>query len=535
MRGKELLRLVWMNINQNRFKTIMTSIGIVVGAATIVMVIGIGRGGKMDVEEQFSSLNAGAIDVTYEWEDEESSSGFRPGNFFGGSMPGAGMMGDQNPFNSGNSDSGNEMSGNSFQGGGMPAGGFGTGRPDMGATSGEDRSDMQKLPEADSGETPEQSGDAEQPEGAELPEGAEQPEGAEAPESMEMPEDTELSESEETESETSVIDERMNQEEIILTSSDVSDIETFVSGIRGAMISYTTRSAVEGGELTNEQTYTIAGVKENYLELSNLSMAAGEFLTDAQEEAKQRVCVLGASAVKELFENAEEAVGSQIYIDDRAYTVVGVLETTGLVSAEISPDTAILVPYDTGNKYITGGEISPVLTVLAESVDTLDSVIASVKTVLEENYKNAEFTFSDAGSQMEAAQSSNEILTLLLSAVAVIVFIVGGIGIMNVLFVSVRERTNEIGILKALGASKQTILLLFLLESAAISFIGGWLGIMVSFLITPIVRYYGVRVELNAFAWMTALAFAVIAGTLFGIYPAWKASCMEPVEALNEE
>ena len=136
---------------------------------------------------------------------------------------------------------------------------------------------------------------------------------------------------------------------------------------------------------------------------------------------------------------------------------------------------------------------------------------------------------------MEAALASNQILTMLLTAMAVIVFLVGGIGIMNVLFVSVKERTNEIGILKAIGCSRRTILLEFLLEAAAISLIGGLLGMAVSVGITPLVQYFGVRVELTPFAFALALVFALLTGTIFGFYPAYKASRLVPVEALNAE
>ena len=222
MKPKELLRLVWINITQNKFKVIMTSIGIIVGATTIVMVIAIGKGGQADVADQFKNLNAGAVDISYDGgtdfggggssDDSDSDMAMMApggGGGFGGGFGGApsGDMG-------GGSSSGGEAPGGS-PGGEMPSG-DGGGMPDMGSFFG-GQSDME---------------------------------------------------------------DRMNQENITLSEDDVDDIETFASGISAATISYTTKSSVDGGDLDEADTYTIAGVKSNYETISNLSLAAGSFITD---------------------------------------------------------------------------------------------------------------------------------------------------------------------------------------------------------------------------------------------------------------
>lgn len=443
----ELLRLVWMNLSQNKFKVVLTAVGIIVGSATIMMVLAIGTGGKLEVAEQFKNLNAGAIDISYESNATEfGSSSSAGGGFGGGPGGGGGMPG----------------------GGNMPSGG---GMPDFGMGGGMNFGD----------------------------------------------------------------DDRMNQEKITLSTDDMEDLLVFVPGIADATISYTTTVDVEGGELDSSSSYTIAGVKYNYAEMSNMTMLVGDFLTEENDENKEKYCVLGYTAAKEIYGSASEAYDSVLYIDDRPYVVSGVLDEMGSVSSGISPDTAVFIPYETGIKYITGDNVSPTITVIAEDVNNVDNVIANIETVLADSYANAEFTISDAGTKMEAASKSNETLQMLLIAMAVIVFIVGGIGIMNVLFVSVKERTNEIGILKALGCSKRDILLEFLLEACFMSLIGAILGVLLALGITPIVESLSVRVELSVSGAVLSLAFGVITGTIFGFYPAYKASTLIPVVALNQE
>lgn len=443
MRISELLRLVIINLSQNKFKVILTSVGIIVGSATIMMVLAIGTGGKLEVAEQFKNLNAGAIDISY----ESNAAAF------------------------GSREKGNRMPGGGIPGGAMPnGGGMRVVMPSMndffGGWGGGDKT---------------------------------------------------------------------NQEKLVLSTADMEELAVFVPDVSDVTISYTTTTEVEGGELESAGSYTIAGVKSNYMTISNLSMITGEFLSGENDENKEKYCVLGYSAAKEIFGNVYAAYDDVVYIDARPYVVSGVLEEMGSVSSGISPDTTIFIPYETGVKYITGQNISPTITVISADVNRVDTVIENVKTVLADSYANAEFTISDAGTKMEAASKSNDTLQLLLIAMAVIVFIVGGIGIMNVLFVSVKERTNEIGILKALGCSKRDILLEFLFEACFMSLIGSILGVLVAFGITPVIESFSVRVELSAQGALLSLAFGVITGTIFGFYPAYKASSLIPVAALNQE
>lgn len=526
MRKRELLRLVWQNITQNKFKTVMTSIGIIVGAATIVMVIAIGKGGQMDVADQFKNLNAGAIDISCEGAGQNSSSGGKNG--FGGMFGGFG--------------------------GGMPSGGRNS-NSGSGSSSGSGRPDMSQMPEG--GGMPDMS---QMPGDGEMPDMSQMPEGGEMPDMSQMPEDDAAADGKKSEDDTSADNEEKTesqeksndrnqgsggnsfgmansteQEVITLTDEDLTNILAGDVGASEGTISYSTRSSIEGGDLEEATTYTIAGVQANYVKISNLSMAVGEFLTEEADENKEKSCVLGANVAAELFGSAIDAYGSILYIDQRIYVVDGVLASMGSVASGISPDDAVFIPYQTGIKYLVGENVDPTITIIADDVDNLDTVISMTTELLSEYYPNTEFTYEDAGSKMEAASASNEILTMLLIAMAVIVFVVGGIGIMNVMFVSVKERTNEIGILKAIGCSQKNILLEFLLEAGAISFIGGVLGMISSLVLTPFIRYLGVRVELSVFAFGAALVFAVCTGVVFGFYPAYQASKLVPVEALSAE
>ena len=299
MKLTEILRLVWLNLSANKSKVILTSTGIIVGAATIMLVIAIGTGGREEVAEQFRNLNAGAIDITYEYQGSSA----RGSDGFGGGMPGG-------------SGFGGGLSGGGGFGGGAPAGG---GIPSEGIPSG----GMFMM---------EQEG-------------------------------------------------RSNTERITLSSEDMEDLETFVPGIENATMSFSTTASVDGGELESSATYTIAGVQSNYARISNLEIALGDFLTEENDSYKDKVCVLGIDVAKTVFGSVYDAYDSTVYIDNRPYKVSGILSEMGTVASGISPDDAIFIPYNTGIKYLSGSGVSPTVTVIAEDVNEVETVITNVKAV----------------------------------------------------------------------------------------------------------------------------------------------------------
>ncbi len=501
MRIIELFRMVFLNILSNKSKCALTSLGIVVGSATIVLVIGIGQGGKLDVEEQYKNLNATAIEVTAGQSADtmmeaamasmgeggggmggDMGGGMDMGGMGGGMDMGGGMsMGGGSDFSSMGGSSSFSMGGSSsFSVGGSSGGGMSMGGGSSGGGGGGD------MGGGSSGGSSGGSG------GVALS-------GA-----------------------------------VTLTEEDVADIEAVVPNIEAISLSASGTASVEGGDLEDATDFTVAGVMPEYTEISNLSILYGSFITDDDQEDKNKVCVLGYTTAQNIFGAAYLALGDYISIEGKNYEVIGVLEKMGTVSSGISPDEAIYVPYSTAEKYILS-DISPTITVIATDVDSVESVMTNIETVLTQNYPDALFTITDAGSEMQAAQSSANTLQTLLIAVASIVFIVGGIGIMNVLFVTVKERTSEIGLLKALGSQKYVILLEFLLEAGMIAFFGGAIGVGAGYALVPVVEYFGTRTESVAIAGVLALVFAVVTGTLFGFYPALKASKLTPIEALNNE
>jgi len=281
----------------------------------------------------------------------------------------------------------------------------------------------------------------------------------------------------------------------------------------------------------------MGGVYENFLRVHNYELAEGVFFTTEDQTELRRVAVLGYAIVDQLFQgDPTRAVGSLIRINGNSYEVVGTLKR----SDSWEGDNQIFIPYRTAMRFTLGDERMswPQLTAIVTDLKLVEEGVEQIKQVLAGHYEGAtpdSFFVYDMDRQLRSAQRADLVMTLMLVAVASMVLLVGGIGIMNVLLVSIKERTKEIGILKAIGTRRRDILLQFLLQAIFISLAGGVMGVALSYAATPLVKRFSEMYTPSLLGAYVSLGFALITGTFFGYYPARKAATLRPIEALNDE
>ena len=328
---------------------------------------------------------------------------------------------------------------------------------------------------------------------------------------------------------------KVGEEDINYVLQRASNIETGTAVIQGnADFSY----GKESGSLT------VIGTQVNMFDITNLELAAGRLYTEEEVDERSRVVIIGDGVRENYFDDQspESVIGESIKIANKPVEVIGVLAENGAsFGPGTSYDESILAPYETAEKNLLGKNGKIMLTFLANDVDFLDIAMAEVKMLLRESHKlkdskEDDFRMFDAGSMVSSAQSSASTMTILLTSVAAIVLLVSGIGIMNVMFVTVSERTKEIGIMKAVGAKQEDILIQFLMESVILSLIGGTLGILIGQIAIPVLNSFeGWNVIPSITGVMIAFTFSVLVGIFFGFYPALKASRLDPVDALRGE
>lgn len=284
---------------------------------------------------------------------------------------------------------------------------------------------------------------------------------------------------------------------------------------------------------TSSKTSVIA-TDQNYLKVMNLELLSGRNLSIIDIENKNKVCLIGSS-VKETYFNMSNAINQTIKLNGDNYTVIGVLKENG-ETLGTSIDETIIIPFTTLIYLNTDSQINNLyLTVKDEN--KIDFTINIIENYIREklDISNNYFTVASQSSMLEAMNNINDTLSLLLGGIASISLIVGGIGVMNVMLVSVSERTKEIGIRKSLGATKKDILIEFLIESLTLCLIGGICGILLGITLGHLSILLEFNFELSNTIIIISLSVSIIIGLIFGIFPAYKASLLNPIDALRTE
>ncbi len=322
------------------------------------------------------------------------------------------------------------------------------------------------------------------------------------------------------------------QKNLHLTVEDLQKLQG-TGGIGLISPIVTSSQTTQNGSKSLEST-AIQGVLPGYATIRNLTITSGRFITQADINSRSSVCVVGVTVCDELF-GTRDVLGEQINVNGHYFTIVGILKESG-TTATGSSDNQAIIPFTTAQR-IFQSTIIRTIYVSAENEDSVETAKATLTAYLLDLTGNS--NYFNVNSQTELLSSFNSIistLTMVLGGIAGISLLVGGIGIMNIMLVSVTERTREIGIRKAIGAQRSDILLQFLIEAVVLSLLGGIVGILLSiFGLAIVAKIASMTLSLSVGVALLSIIFSIAVGVGFGVYPANKASKLLPIEALRYE
>jgi len=426
----EAARFAVRGVTGNKMRSALTTLGILIGVAAVIILVAVGTGSSAAVQAQISSLGSNTLTVS----SSQGGTGGRGGGGFGGG------------------------------GFGLPGGRAGAGTVDSGT-------------------------------------------------------------------QTRIAQLTVDDAAALLSKTEAPDVLSVAPTVSASSVTATYTGATHA-------VSTFTGTTPSYLKNDNTTVQAGTSFSDTDYTAHRRVALLGTTVAEDLAGGTGlSIVGKVVQFNGIEFTVLGVLAEKGSTGPQ-DQDDRVIAPLTAVQDTLTGyGSISSI-SVKATSSDTVTAATAQVTDILNARHKvtagTADFTVSSASSFLAAATSSNQTFTVLLASVAAISLLVGGIGVMNIMLVTVTERTREIGIRKAIGAQKFDIVTQFLLEAVLLSVFGGLMGVMVGLVgsrfdivgVTPVVAPYSV-----------ALAFgvSVVVGLFFGLYPANRAASLRPIDALRYE
>jgi putative ABC transport system permease protein len=292
---------------------------------------------------------------------------------------------------------------------------------------------------------------------------------------------------------------------------------------------------------TNTNT-TIVGTTSNYLEVRKFSLAAGRMFTDVDDAARRRVAVVGPQVAEDLgIGAASSLVGSKIRINSLQFEVIGVLQSKGQGGGFFNPDDQVLIPIHTAKYRLMGGSRIRSISVLSPSEADIPVTMAEVKKILRREHKlrsgvEDDFSIRSQADFLNTLSETTQVFSYLLAGIAAVSLVVGGIGIMNIMLVSVTERTREIGVRKALGATRVNILMQFLVEALVLCMMGGIFGVAIGAgAAWAMQRLLGWSISVGVGSVFIAFLFSAAVGLLFGVWPARRAATLDPIEALRYE
>ncbi|MGC4113036.1 MAG: ABC transporter permease [Nocardioides sp.] len=432
MNVPETARFAWQGVTANKPRSALTTLGILIGVAAVIILVAVGTGSSRSVQEQINSLGSNTLTVTA----SSTASGGRGG-----------------------------PSGFSFAGGGAFPG----------ATSGSDVSQN-----ATKTRTPELT---------------------------------------------------LADARAIATSKDAPD----VLGVAPVVTAQSVTATYDGA---SHSVGTTTGTTPAYLLIDNSSVRYGTTFTDADYNEHRRVVLLGETVAEDLIGNdVENLVGKVVQLNGIEFTVDGILATKGSTGPQ-DQDDRVIAPLTAVQDTLSGYGALGTISVKATSADTVTLAESEVESILDARHKvtssDRDYSVTSASSILSAATSSNRTFTVLLGAVAAISLLVGGIGVMNIMLVTVTERTREIGIKKALGAGRGDIVGQFLTEAVLLSVFGGIVGVVVG-LVGSRFTIVGVQPAVAPYSVFLAFGVAIMIGLFFGLYPANRAASLRPIDALRYE
>ena len=285
----------------------------------------------------------------------------------------------------------------------------------------------------------------------------------------------------------------------------------------------------------------VVGTTANYVEVRNYSVPHGRMFTRGDDEARRRYAVLGASVPRQLGGNAAGMIGQNLAIRGISFEIVGVLSEKGAAGGFFNPDEQILIPLQTAKYRVFGSDRLRSMAVQVADGVPVEQGMVDIERILRREHKirpggENDFTIRNQRDILTTQQEATQVFTTLLASIAAVSLVVGGIGIMNIMLVSVTERTREIGVRKALGATRRDILLQFLIEALALCLVGGLLGIALGIgTAFALSRWMQWNTLVSPEAVIVAFGFSAVVGLFFGIWPARRAARLDPIIALRYE